>query len=154
MLRVRKTGKMKYRPVMTEPRVVRLTIPAKPEYIALGRLTLAGLSRVQPLPDETLADLKLALTEACTNSVRHAYQDGESAGTVEIVFELDADRLAVEVADEGGGFSIDEQAQPGELSESGLGIAIIKALADDFEVSERESGGSRLRFAKQLTGQA
>src|SRR6266542_3609528 len=43
---------------------IRLTIPAKPEYIALGRLALAGISRVRPLSDETLADLKLALTEA------------------------------------------------------------------------------------------
>jgi len=138
---------------MSEPRVVRLTIPAKPEYIALGRLTLAGISRVQPLPDETLADLKLALTEACTNSVRHAYEDG-GGGTVEIVFELGSDRLAVEVVDEGAGFRADEQAAPGEPSESGLGIAIIKALADDFEVTEGDSGGSRLRFAKQLTAES
>src|SRR5438552_18963718 len=115
---------------MSEPRFVRLTIPAKPEYIALGRLTLAGISRVQPVPDETLADLKLALTEACTNSVRHAYADG-GFGTVEIVFEVGSDRLAVEVVDEGAGFRADEQAAPGETSESGLGIAIIRALAED-----------------------
>jgi anti-sigma regulatory factor (Ser/Thr protein kinase) len=70
------------------------------------------------------------------------------------VFELGADRLAVEVVDEGGGFTVDEQSEPGEPSESGLGIAIIKALADDFEVSEGDFGGSRLRFAKQLTGEA
>jgi anti-sigma regulatory factor (Ser/Thr protein kinase) len=58
-------------------RTVRLTIPAKPEYITLSRLALAGLSRVRDFSDETLADLKLALTEACSNSVRHAYRDGE-----------------------------------------------------------------------------
>jgi serine/threonine-protein kinase RsbW len=137
---------------MTDARVVRLTIPAKPEYIALGRLTLAGISRVHPLPDETLADLKLALTEACTNSVLHAYDDG-GPGTVEIVFELDSDRLSVEVVDEGGGFSAGDQPQRDEPGESGLGIAIIKALADDFEVTEGADGGSRLRFAKQLTGE-
>ena len=54
-------------------RTVRLTIPAKAEYITLGRLALTGLSRLQPVREETLADLKLALTEACSNSVRHAY---------------------------------------------------------------------------------
>ena len=48
-------------------------IPAKPEYITLCRLALTGISRLRPLGDETLADLKLALTEACSNSVRHAY---------------------------------------------------------------------------------
>lgn len=139
---------------MTDPRVVRLTIPAKPEYIALGRLTLAGLTRVRPMPDETLADLKLALTEACTNSVRHAYAD-DAAGKVEIRYELEPDRLAIEVTDEGAGFSEEEQSEEaGELSESGLGLAIIRALADDLELVKPESGGSRLRFTMALPAEA
>ena len=78
-----------------ESRTVRLTIPAKPEYITLSRLALSGLSRVRPLAEETLADLKLALTEACSNSVRHAYD--EDGGHVAISFELRDDRLIVEV---------------------------------------------------------
>src|ERR1700749_2973290 len=76
---------------------VRLVIPAKPEYITLGRLALTGLTRLRPLSEEVLGDLKLALTEACTNSVRHAYADG--AGEVEIVYELHPDRLVIEVSD-------------------------------------------------------
>jgi serine/threonine-protein kinase RsbW len=133
-----------------EAPAVRLSIPAKPEYIALSRLALTGLSRLREIPDDTLADLKLALTEACTNSVRHAYDGGE--GSVEILYELHADRLVVEVSDNGEGFEHD-QAEPeddGELSEGGLGIAIIRALADEFEISDRNGGGSRLRFAKRL----
>ena len=131
-------------------RAVRLTIPAKPEYITLCRLALTGLSRVRPLPDETLADLKLALTEACSNSVRHAYSDRE--GSVEILYELHEDRLVIEVLDEGGGFEADETKKDGdELTEGGLGIAIIRAIADEFEVAERSGGiGSRLRFVKVL----
>ena len=60
---------------------IRLTIPAKPEYITLGRLALTGLVRLRPEPlsQEVLGDLKLALTEACTNSVRHAYAGGQGA---------------------------------------------------------------------------
>ena len=81
---------------------VRLRIPARAEYITLGRLALTGLSRVRELPEETLADLKLALTEACSNSVRHAYRDGRE-GTVEIVYDLRPDRLVIEVADDGPG---------------------------------------------------
>src|SRR5438046_4236155 len=84
---------------------VRLCIPAKPEYISLGRLALTGLSRLRTLPDDVLADLKLALTEACTNSVRHAYDGGE--GVVEIVYELHPLRLVVEVTDSGEGFEHD-----------------------------------------------
>jgi serine/threonine-protein kinase RsbW len=59
-----------------DARTVRLTIPAKAEYITLVRLALSGLSQLRPLSDETLGDLKLAVTEACSNSVRHAYRDG------------------------------------------------------------------------------
>ncbi|MGB2875884.1 MAG: ATP-binding protein [Gaiellaceae bacterium] len=134
-----------------EARSVQLTIPARPEYITLGRLALTALAGVRPLSDETLHDLKLALTEACTNSVRHAYEEGRE-GTVEIVYKLEPGRLVVEVGDEGAGFD------PGnggngidrDLEEGGLGIAIIRALADEVEIGPREAGGSRLRFVKLL----
>ena len=84
-------------------------MPAKPEYVTLSRLALTGLSHVRPLPDDTLADLKLALTEACSNSVRHAYGDDE--GQVDISFELLEDRLIVEVADDGSGFEPGDSAR-------------------------------------------
>jgi len=130
---------------------VRLTIPAKAEYITLGRLALTAIARVRPLSDETLSDLKLALTEACTNSVRHAYREGR-AGTVEIVYRIEPDRFIVEVTDDGQGFEARELGAGGngDLSEGGLGIAIIRAVADEVEIGGRESGGSRLRFVKFL----
>jgi serine/threonine-protein kinase RsbW len=132
-----------------EAYAVRLSIPAKPEYISLGRLALTGLSRLRPFPDDVLADLKLALTEACTNSVRHAYDGGE--GVVEILYELHGDRLVVEVTDSGEGFEHEvEPDDPHELAEGGLGIAIIQALADELEIGRRNGGGSKLRFVKHL----
>jgi serine/threonine-protein kinase RsbW len=134
-----------------EGRSVRLTIPARPEYITLGRLALTAIAGVRPLTDETLHDLKLALTEACTNSVRHAYADG-GEGSVEIVYELEPDRLVVEVGDAGPGFEPHDSGNgtADELEEGGLGIAIIRALADEVEIAERAGGGSRLRFVKFL----
>jgi serine/threonine-protein kinase RsbW len=133
-------------------RTVRLTIPAKPEYITLSRLALAGLARVRRFGDDTLADLKLALTEACSNSVRHAYGGGE--GHVDISFELRDDRLIVEVADDGTGFEpaeLDGNGAGAELTEGGLGIAIIRSIADEVEIGDGPGGrGSRLRFVKLL----
>jgi serine/threonine-protein kinase RsbW len=125
-------------------------MPAKAEYIVLGRLALTSLSRLRPFSAEELSDLKLALTEACTNSVQHAYRNGE--GIVEIVYELHADRVVVEVTDDGEGFVPSESRPPQteELIEGGLGIAIIRALSDEFEIGERSGGGSRLRFVKLL----
>jgi serine/threonine-protein kinase RsbW len=138
-------------PMPADDRSVRLTIPAKAEYITLGRLALTAIARVRPFSDETLSDLKLALTEACTNSVRHAYEEGRT-GVVEILYQLEPDRLVVEIADDGAGFKPDEIAAGGngDLSEGGLGIAIIRAVADEVEIGERETGGSRLRFVKLL----
>ena len=128
---------------------VRLTIPAKAEYITLGRLALTAIARVRPVSDETLSDLKLALTEACTNSVRHAYREGRR-GTVEIVYQLEPDRLVVEVTDDGPGFQPPAAPPgPGELDEGGLGIAIIRGLVDELEV-DSDTRGSRLRFTKYL----
>jgi serine/threonine-protein kinase RsbW len=135
----------------SDSRTVRLTIPAKPEYITLSRLALSGLSRVRPLPDATIADLKLALTEACSNSVRHAYVSGD--GHVEISFMLQEDRLVIEVSDDGAGFELDESAKDAdaELTEGGLGIAIIRSIADEVEIGGGTNGrGSRLRFMKLL----
>ena len=130
---------------------VRLTIPARAEYITLCRLALTGIARLRELSDELLADLKLALTEAASNSVRHAYGDRD-AGVVDISYQLFSDRLVIEVTDEGEGFDPAEAEGDGaELSEGGLGIAIIRAIADDVEFGARPGGkGSRLRFEKAL----
>jgi serine/threonine-protein kinase RsbW len=133
-------------------RTVRLSIPARPEYITLCRLALTGISRLRPLSEELLGDLKLALTEACSNSVRHAYVAGNATGVVEVLYELHSDRLVIEVTDEGEGF---DPAQPKDelegLTEGGLGIAIIRAIADEVEIGAHPGGkGSRLRFVKTL----
>lgn len=131
--------------------IVTLTIPARAEYITLCRLALTGIGRVRELSEELLADLKLALTEAASNSVRHAYAE-RGAGMVEIRYELLPDKLVIEVTDEGEGFDPAEaEGSPEELSEGGLGIAIIRAIADEVEIGAQPGGkGSRLRFEKAL----
>ncbi len=132
---------------------VRLTIPARAEYITLCRLALTGIGRLRELSDELLADLKLALTEAASNSVRHAYGEDQDVGVVQISYELFPDRLVIEVTDEGEGFDPAEaEGNADELSEGGLGIAIIRAIADVVEIGTQPGGkGSRLRFEKALS---
>jgi serine/threonine-protein kinase RsbW len=132
-------------------RTVRLRVPARAEYIALARLALSGLADIVGLSEEQLADLKLALTEAVSNSVRHAYAGG--AGLVSIAYELTGDALAVEVVDDGKGFDPERPAplEGEELTEGGLGIAIIRTIVDEFELQSQPGvRGSRLRFVKRL----
>ena len=134
-------------------RAIELRIPARAEYVALCRLALTGLAQVRPMEGDTLADLKLALTEAVSNSVRHAYP-GDGAGHVDIRYELRPDRIRVEIVDDGAGFDPDEAPSfdGGELAEGGLGIAIIRTIADELEIASKPGErGSRLRFAKLLS---
>ena len=133
-------------------RVVSLVIPAQAEYIALGRLALTGLLRARAVEPEVIADVKLALTEACSNSIRHAYADGRR-GEVEIRYELADSSLAVEVWDEGAGFDSNRlDSDPPELDEGGLGIAIIRALTDDLSIGRRAGEtGYCVRFTKSLS---
>jgi serine/threonine-protein kinase RsbW len=132
-------------------RTVRLRVPARPEYIALARLALSGLAELSTLSEEDVADLKLALTEAVSNSVRHAYPGGD--GFVSIAYELSAAALQIEVVDDGAGFDpvMPAPLQGEELTEGGLGIAIIQTIADELEIASRHGErGSRLRFVKRL----
>src|SRR3954447_16044382 len=101
-------------------RSIHLRIPAKAEYITLCRLALTGLSQLRGIGDDTMADLKLALTEAVSHSVRHAYGPNGS-GHVHVTCELAADQLGIEVVDDGEGFDPDEPPSfdGGELSEGG-----------------------------------
>src|SRR3954453_16141692 len=71
---------------------VRLTVPAKPEYIVLTRLALSAVCRLTPLQPEDVADLKLAVTEAATGLVRE-----DSSDQLSCDFSLGEDRLVVEV---------------------------------------------------------
>lgn len=131
--------------------VVRLTFPAKADYLLLARLALAGISRSVRMDEEVLADLKLAVTEACGNAVRHAY--GEDNGSVDVVYTVGADRIEMTVEDRGAGLGeLTELAElAGEPLEGGMGIAIIKAVVDELEVRDGEGGlGTVVRMTKYL----
>jgi anti-sigma regulatory factor (Ser/Thr protein kinase) len=68
-----------------------------------------------------------------------------------VVYELHPDRLIVQVSDDGEGFTVGEgdDSEGTALPEGGLGIAIIRELADELELGPGMSGkGSRLRFVK------
>jgi serine/threonine-protein kinase RsbW len=134
-----------------EHRAVALTIPPKAEYLVFCRLVLTGIARIQAIEEETLGDLKLAVTEACSNAIRHAYDDSET-GRVEIRYELDDDSIVLEITDQGAGFDLrPDHADAIELGEDGMGLAIIRAVVDELDIEAGPGGrGSRLRLTKSL----
>ena len=129
-----------------------LVIPARPEYLLLARLALTGVARLAQADEEALADLRLAVTEAAANACRHAYADGQGDVTIQLTLS-DDQQLEVIVEGDGPGFESESVAEwrAEELGEDGMGLAIIRAVAEDVEIGPRESGsGTRLRFTRSL----
>jgi serine/threonine-protein kinase RsbW len=138
--------------------VVSLSFPAKPDYLLLARLALSGVVRSTPVGPELLADLKLAVTEACGNVVRHAYEGNE--GPVDVRFVLDEGRLEMIVEDHGAGIELPvlqqlveaEPAPPAKPVDGGMGIAIIRAVVDELDVRSGEDGrGTVVHMTKYLS---
>jgi anti-sigma regulatory factor (Ser/Thr protein kinase) len=122
---------------------VRLTLPARPENVAVIRHVLGAFAEALRLPPELVEDMRLAVTEACTNVVRHAYRDGEP-GPIDVVIHPDGDRLELIVADRGRGLG----PSP-DVAGPGLGLPLIAALADSVQLDHSQSRGSRVAMSFQ-----
>lgn len=135
-----------------ETYVVRLDFPAKADYLLLARLALSGLARTLTLDEEDVADLKLAVTEACGNAVRHAYEGDD--GSVAVSYVVGPGTLELIVEDRGTGISDGDDAleeDDYEPLEGGMGMAIIRAVVDAVDVREGADGrGTVVHMTKYL----
>jgi serine/threonine-protein kinase RsbW len=132
---------------MIERPEVRLRMPARPEGVGVVRQALVGMADALAFDAGVLADMRMAVTEACTNVVVHAYADGggDEEGLLEIDLWAEEAGLTVVVRDHGSGIqSADDRAETPAL---GLGLPLIAALSDDFEVGGREGGGTEVRMS-------
>jgi serine/threonine-protein kinase RsbW len=120
-----------------------LTLPATAENVIVVRQAIAGVAEALGLTASRIADLKTVVTEACNNVVLHAYDS--HPGPLQVTAVPGDDQLVVEVADQGHGFR--PRASEGEAS-LGLGLPLIAALSDSFEISGGAGQGSstRIRF--------
>ena len=116
---------------------IRLTLPARPENVAVVRHVLGALAEALDLPRAVTEDMRLAVTEACTNVVRHAYVDGD--GTIAVIARPKGGELEVVVEDSGRGIG----PSP-DTAGPGLGLPLIAALADSLEIERTATAGSRL----------
>jgi anti-sigma regulatory factor (Ser/Thr protein kinase) len=123
---------------------VRLRLPAEAENVAVVRHVLGALGDVLELPDAVVNDIRLAVTEACTNVVRHAYVD--RPGIMEVVVRPYDEALEVAVADTGRGMGPSPDTRG-----PGLGLPLIAALADGVTVEPAPISGSRvvMRFRRE-----
>ena len=122
---------------------VRLTMPARAEGVGVVRQALAGMADALAFDAAVVADMKMAVTEACTNVVVHAY-DGDE-GTLEVEMLADDTALTIVVRDWGSGI----QPRPArrEAPALGLGLPLIAALSDAFELRGAAGQGTEVRMS-------
>jgi serine/threonine-protein kinase RsbW len=84
-------------------------------------------------------DMRLAVTEACTNVVRHAYDHAD--GTIDIVIRPGDDSLDVTVSDTGRGIPSDDREGPG------FGLPMMATLADSLDIDRSTGSGSSVAMS-------
>ncbi len=134
---------------------VELEIPARSAYVSLARQVVAAIAAVEPrFRTERIDDLRVAVSEAVTNAVQAHADAADDGGRVRIRCHLDVegDRVTVEIRDRAGGFDPDnvpvvpEPDHPDRLGfEHGLGIPIMRELADETEIVP-VGGGTAVRL--------
>jgi serine/threonine-protein kinase RsbW len=125
-----------------QTQVIELKIPAEPEYLLVARLTLSGIATRMNFGFDEIEDLKIAIAEACTNAIQHAYKNGNHR-RIDIKFFIEEDKLRIEVEDMGKGFQPEKiKKLPEDLleKERGLGIFLIKSLVDEVEFESSKKG--------------
>ena len=127
------------------PSPVRLSLPAQPRSIAVVRRALEAIAEELALPRLLVEDMRLAVTEACTNVVRHAYTAAEAceAGSLRVDLLPHSRGMEVIVEDHGRGLGPSPDAKG-----PGFGLPLIAALTSSLEVSHGAGDrGSRIAMS-------
>nr|WP_242847901.1 ATP-binding protein [Inediibacterium massiliense] len=127
-----------------------MSVPSKPEYVNVIRLTASAIACRMGFNIEQIEDIKVAIAEACTNAIKHGINNGEQNFKIE--FLVDEEKIEIHVEDEGYGFLCSEIEEP-DLSnpkEGGLGIFIIKSLMDDVQIMSSVGKGTKITMIKYL----
>lgn len=126
---------------------IKMEISSNPEYVSIIRLTTSGIANKIGFCLEEIEDLKVAISEACTNAIKHSLDD-----RFIIVFNILENGLTIEIIDEGQGYNISSISEPDldNLQESGMGLFIIESLMDEVTIESQEGKGTTIKMTKYL----
>ena len=122
---------------------VSLKIPSRAGYVILARLVVSQIGQLANLDDDDVYDLKLAVTEAATNAIRHA-----AVEYFEIKYHTLPDAIEITVSDAGGGFEVNDLTDIPD-SQGGFGLAVIRSLVDEVAI-ESTVEGTQLRMIRRI----
>ena len=126
---------------------IKMEISANPEYVSIIRLTTSGIANKVGFCLDDIEDLKVAISEACTNAIKHSLEDRFT-----IIYTMIEKGLTIEIIDNGKGYNTKEVSEPDldNLKESGMGLFIIESLMDKVNVESIEGKGTSIKMTKYL----
>ncbi len=130
-----------------EYEMISMNMSSNPNFVSVVRLTTSGIASKMGFTLDDIEDLKVSISEACTNAIKHSKEMN-----FEVNFYMYKDRLTVEVKDKGIGYDMDSVATP-DLSDpktSGLGLFIIKTLMDEVDVCTCNGNGTAIKMTKMV----
>jgi serine/threonine-protein kinase RsbW len=137
--------------------MIALWLPRTLESVAVARQTLDRLLSVFGVRSDCRDEIALAVTEACSNAVRHAA--GEAM--YELAAESEDSECVITISDGGPGLAsaqpdtmpaVDMPAvdMPAADAPSGRGMTLMRLMTDRLELRRREGGGLSVRLFKRL----
>ena len=142
---------------MSHPLEMSLSIPCASEFVGVVRLAISGLATRMNFNIEEIEDIKISVSEACTNAIQHAYPNlkNPNDGKIDITATIFSDRLEVIVRDYGVGFNLlnigttEKQEKSQEKFGLGLGLTFIKSLMDDTHFQSISGKGTTIHMIKK-----
>jgi serine/threonine-protein kinase RsbW len=128
---------------------VAICLPSEAETVALIRKAVTDTLTLFGVDADCVDEIRLALSEACTNVVEHASDDDE----YEVRIQVDDEQCAISVENAGDGFDAEALTgvMPDEHSARGRGVAIMHAVMDGVEFTSEPMTGTIVHLVKSLT---
>ena len=126
---------------------IKMEITANPAYVSIIRLTTSGIANKVGFCMDDIEDLKVAVSEACTNAIKHSSDDRFT-----IIYTMIENGLTIEIIDNGNGYDTSSINEPDieNLKESGMGLFIIEALMEEVSIESQEGKGTSIKMTKYL----
>ncbi|WP_455543740.1 ATP-binding protein [Intestinibacter sp.] len=124
-----------------------MEIASNPQYVSVVRLTTSGIANKVGFCLEDIEDIKVAVSEACTNAIKHSLDNKFS-----VEYTIFENGLTIEIIDNGKGYDVDAVSKPNleEPKENGLGLFIIQSLMDDVDIKSNVDNGTIIKMTKYL----
>ena len=127
--------------------ITKMEIASNPQYVSIVRLTTSGIANKVGFCLDDIEDMKVAVSEACTNAIKHS-----SDNKFSVEYTIFEDGLTIKIVDSGKGYDVDAVDKPNlkEPKESGLGLFIIQSLMDEVDIKSDIDNGTIIKMTKYL----